>query len=297
MVYTYEPNHATLLRSIVSTWGRQCDGFFAASNATDSDLGAYNLPKQGPESLSNIWQKVRQMWKLVYDFFLDDSDYFMICGDDTYVVMENLRDYLVSEQVLKLERGYRDIFAERADRQGKWRNVVERPLILGQAVLRNRWQYRSFPVGGPGYILNRAAVALFGREGYDTFLVNATDPKEDQIMGSFFYRRGIATADTRDDNGARYFAGNALVIYEQGGFTDPMHTSLMSKKFNITFPKREESVSEGLVSFHMKSLNKRLPVSKEVLGQSLYRYHAVLHGQCNAATARFLAPGEDVPKH
>lgn len=134
MVYSYEPNHATLLRAIVSTWGRHCDGFYAASNATDPTLGAYNLPKQGPEAYSNMWQKVREMWKLVYDYFLHEYDYFLICGDDTYVVVENLRDYLVSEQVKRLERGYRDLFAERADPQGKWRHVVDRPIILAQPV-------------------------------------------------------------------------------------------------------------------------------------------------------------------
>ena len=52
MIYTVNlPNdNHTNLQSIAQTWGRQCDGFFAASNSTDHSLGAINLVHLGQES-------------------------------------------------------------------------------------------------------------------------------------------------------------------------------------------------------------------------------------------------------
>jgi hypothetical protein len=63
MVYSYNARHDDYLRSVVQTWGRQCDGFFAASDVNATNLGAITLPMQGEEEYSNIWQKVRSMFK------------------------------------------------------------------------------------------------------------------------------------------------------------------------------------------------------------------------------------------
>lgn len=79
MIYTYERNHH-LVRAITSTWGKECDGFFAASNSTDPSIGAVDLKKAGPEMYSNIWQKVRAMWAYAGNYN-GHFDYFFICGD------------------------------------------------------------------------------------------------------------------------------------------------------------------------------------------------------------------------
>jgi hypothetical protein len=60
-VYTDNDRHKNLA-SIADTWGRQCDGFFGASNFTDHSIGAIDLPHQGPEEYANMWQKIRTMW-------------------------------------------------------------------------------------------------------------------------------------------------------------------------------------------------------------------------------------------
>jgi hypothetical protein len=79
MIYTYEQNHH-LVQAITSTWGKECDGFFAASNSTDPSIGAIDLKKAGPEMYSNIWQKVRAMWACAGNY-AEHFDYFFICGD------------------------------------------------------------------------------------------------------------------------------------------------------------------------------------------------------------------------
>jgi hypothetical protein len=144
MVYTYEPNHNTNLQAIVDTWAEQCDGFFAASNATNPYLGAidFSVYQQGPEDYGNMWQKVRAMWYYAYKNYRNDYDYFFICGDDVYLVPDNLRAFLGGTQVLSLLDGYLDAFSRRECSQpggshvGVAQAMRPRPLLLGQPMVR-----------------------------------------------------------------------------------------------------------------------------------------------------------------
>lgn len=43
----------------------------------------------------NMWQKVRSTLAYIYGNYLKDYDYLHVCGDDTYVVVENLHSSLV----------------------------------------------------------------------------------------------------------------------------------------------------------------------------------------------------------
>ena len=59
-----------LIEAIINTWGNKCDGFFAASNYTNTELGILDVPHRGEESYNNMWQKVRSMWAFVYDTYI-----------------------------------------------------------------------------------------------------------------------------------------------------------------------------------------------------------------------------------
>ena len=49
------------------------------------------------ETFHNIWQKVRNSWIIIGIHLIDNFDYYFICGDDTYVIIDNLRKYLSSQ--------------------------------------------------------------------------------------------------------------------------------------------------------------------------------------------------------
>lgn len=141
MVYTYEPNHATNLQAILDTWAPQCDGFFAASNVTDHSMGAIDFShiQQGPEAYANMWQKVRAMWKYVHEHYRNDYDYFHICGDDVYLVPDNLRAYLGGPQVVGYLNGDLDAFSQVVRRSRIIAQTMRpRPLLLGQPMARAR---------------------------------------------------------------------------------------------------------------------------------------------------------------
>ena len=70
------------------------------SDKTDVSIGAVNILHEGPEEYNNIWQKVRSMWSYIYDHYYDKYDWFHIGGDDLYLIPENLRLYLESEEIV-----------------------------------------------------------------------------------------------------------------------------------------------------------------------------------------------------
>ena len=126
MVYTSQVHHSSKLNAVVNTWAKECDGFFAASNLTDPFLGATDLMHNGPEEYSNMWQKIRSMWAYVHAHYIDEYDFFHICGDDVYLFVENLRQLFLS---LHLDKS--------------------KPLFLGTP-MRHKGSF--FAAGGPGYI-------------------------------------------------------------------------------------------------------------------------------------------------
>jgi hypothetical protein len=199
MVYTYEPNHNNL-RAIVNTWGRECDGFFAASKKKDDSIGAITLTQQGTESYENMWQKVRSIWRYAYyDHYLDQYDYFYICGDDTYLVLENLRAYLAGDEIDCLLHGFLDQITMRYTAAQRWKTHRPRPLLIGQPQYRGKKRL-VFPAGGNGYVLNWAALELYGQQGRP-HLENLTDSREDVVMGEFLGTVGAPVVNTQDQNG------------------------------------------------------------------------------------------------
>jgi glycoprotein-N-acetylgalactosamine 3-beta-galactosyltransferase len=142
MTYTISPYHAAV-REIISTWGKRCDGYLAMSNHTDSQLSAVHIVPGRPEwreYYHEMWAKSQAIWQLVATTLLEEYDYFLIGGDDLYVIVENLRDYLSSDKIQELSGG----------------GAV--PLYIGRPLNQN--SYLEYNSGGAGYVLNAAAVAL-----------------------------------------------------------------------------------------------------------------------------------------
>lgn len=58
MVYSHSNRH-DVVRSIALSYGRNCDGFWVASNLTDATIGASSFPHTGEESYRNMYNKIR----------------------------------------------------------------------------------------------------------------------------------------------------------------------------------------------------------------------------------------------
>ena len=269
MVYTHSNAHSRI-QAIFNTWGKECDGFFAASNATDPSIGAMHLSHKGPEAYGNMWQKIRSMWAYAHDNFLDDYDYFHISGDDSYVVVANMKAYLQGEQISRLLNGYIDTISRTRYNQAKqWENLEkgqQRPLLLGFPAA---FKGSMYPVGGSGYTLNKEALRLIGVEGgpLDTILSDYEDPREDVFITSVLEEIGTFISDTRDDTGAfRYIRHRPI---------DVRITSFPSR-FNIPTTRGLGQFSNETVALHLKDMDK-----KEKMVEVIYRIHDILSGECD----------------
>lgn len=273
MVYTHSASRSRI-QAIVNTWGSQCDGFFAASNVTDLSINSIDIVHKGPEMYKNMWQKVRSILKYAYDNFLDDYDYFHISGDDSYVVVDNMRNYLQGTDIKNLLDGYIDNFSKpHFQATKKWKNMTKgqsRPLLLGIPLLKGN---QVFPQGGSGYTLNREALRVIGDKNGPlyTVLTEEIDPREDIFIAALLSEVATYVSDTRDDTGAfRYIP----------------YQPKRRVKSRAKYPKRYNVLpvlsgmdlsSKETVALHLRDMD-----SKNIsMGEVIYRTHDIITGECD----------------
>jgi glycoprotein-N-acetylgalactosamine 3-beta-galactosyltransferase len=141
-------------------------------------LGMIHILHQGEESYNNMWQKVRSIWAYIYMHYLNDYDYFHLGGDDLYVIVENLKRFLVEQQELQASPDEPRFFGAWIDRPGKEAHYV---------------------AGAPGYTLNRAALKRFVEEALLMCRANQQTAAEDRMLSRCFQNDlKIEMGDTRD---------------------------------------------------------------------------------------------------
>lgn len=204
-IYTHKGAHEYRLAGIRDTWGWRCDGFIAISTVTydatrsttkggnnDHDnvdvvhLGAVDLPHLGEEKYGNMWQKTRSILGYLYENYLNDFDYFYVCGDDTLLVVENLRRYL---GYLEVEEGFSN---------------ATKALYMGD---RSGGFHLKFVGGGSGYVLNRETLRRFVTGNLVTCQHDKELSSEDREVGACLRLVGIRLTATEDPTGRIRFVG------------------------------------------------------------------------------------------
>jgi hypothetical protein len=197
-IYSY-PGNNNQTDAIRRTWGGRCDGFMTASTETNHDLAAVNLPHfgNGNGQYNGIWQKVRSMIGYIYDNFLEDYDFYFICGDDTYLIMENLKELLMSPNFIEYAGGkdYPNI-------------VYTGGLTHPQYLAEKHGKDFYYMGGGSGYLINRSTVRALVERVFP-ICHNETDrSKEDLYMGLCLRDvLNVTGYDSRDTEGRERFIG------------------------------------------------------------------------------------------
>lgn len=202
------------VQGIIETWGWRCDGFFVPSTKTVDDpksdgFGSMiDLPHEGPESYKNMWQKTRSIWGYIYDNYLNDFDFFYLAGDDTHLIVENLRSFL---QKWELEH------SSTGDDKGQQKRS-KKPLYLGASA---RAGYFKFALGGGGYVVNREALRIFvEEEALETCKRSRAMSAEDRLMGRCLKhtKTGILlTGAIDEENRQLFFHGTPQFHATYGG--------------------------------------------------------------------------------
>ena len=217
------------------------------------------------------------------------------CGDDVFLIVDNLRSFLSGPQVQRLLDGTQPIgFHKRLEKKGwDFEKYPDRPLLLGQAVPDRIF---VFPGGGPGYTLNRAALDRFGKVCYPDYLPDGTDPREDLMIASCFADPHLGTpqfytSNTMDETGAiRYHFESAefqsrLKILK----ATPWRALELQDKYGYKTLKGIDGASEESISFHLKDVCDRNVISQKrcstesmtsIHAGTIYRYHSILFDSC-----------------
>ena len=209
---------------------------------------ALEIQHEGEESYNNMWQKSRNIWKYIATHYIDDFDYFLIGGDDMFYIIENLLQYLSSDEI---------------------RNARDKStygLYLGRRFYPPK--QKVFNSGGAGYILDQKALRLL--------LANIDTPKCFPHQVGFWEDVNIANClressgnvllpyDTRDTQGRERFhpfsPGQHITYGLLPDGTPHLDSNDWYVKYNPELKLGKECCSSESVSFHYigADLMKRL---------------------------------------
>ncbi len=181
-VMTNPANHQKKAKHVKATWGQRCNVLLFMSSKLDESLPTVKLEVQ--EGRDQLWAKTRAAFNYSYHNYLSDADWFMKADDDTYVVVENLRYFLSSQN-------------------------SSQPIYFGCKF--KPYVSQGYMSGGAGYVLSKEALRLFVEKG----LSPGHSPKcreakeggaEDVDMGQCLEAVGVSAGDSRDSLGrGRFF--------------------------------------------------------------------------------------------
>jgi len=251
LVYTISSGHSRI-PYIQQTWGPKCDGFMVGSNKTDVSIGAVNIPHEGPEEYNNIWQKVRSMWSYIYDNYYNDYDWFHIGGDDLYLIVENLRLYLESDEIQAAQNGGIYLPSEEP-------LTHQTPLFLGRRFAYMGDMDDIFLSGGSGYTMNKAALKTLVVDGFPKYFPHMHTFSEDTMTARIFRKFNIFPYETKDNAGSERY--NPFQPGHHWSYRPPADISKdWYAKYSIDVRWGKEHCSKHSVAFHYikDDMQKRL---------------------------------------
>jgi len=241
VVYTYS-GKVKFTNAISETWGPRCDGILYASDHTSTETNHVEIPSFSVRGYkyAGLFQRVRAIMAYVYDEFLDQYDYFHFCGDDVFLIVENLKEFLGSKEVLEWE-SKRDhyLFA------GFWMNQDISKDVIHKGRKKQRQGYKPssnefYLGGGSGYTLSRKSLKAYAEGPLQTCNTYEESPMEDIIFGHCIHEMTSNFFYTGDVDGShRYHQGPVYMPIRY----DQMRLSL---EWMDTLPVEMTGLKEGV---------------------------------------------------
>ena len=178
-ILTSPATHESKAKHVKATWGKRCNKILFMSTKLDDSLPSIDLGVK--EGRDYLWGKTRAAFKIIYDKYIDDYDWFLKADDDSYIILENLR-YMLSNY------------------------DPETPIHFGakfKAYFKKGWMS-----GGSGYVLSRSAVKKFVKVALPNPNICRESPNtfaEDLEIGICLGNIGVMVGDSRDEKGKSRF--------------------------------------------------------------------------------------------
>jgi hypothetical protein len=235
----------------------------------------------------------------VYDHYYEDFDFFFLCGDDTHVIVENLRGKSNHKNPLTMPTYFFFSFScthvITAVLASMGSDAVQYPLYMGSwfqspAILPRQ---RDFYIihGGGGYVLNKITLKTLVVDLADCFATRQSS-SEDRWVAQCLNRLGIKGNSSVDDQGrqrfhtedVRFMATFDGVSDNNGtlrlSYTTESPVSFYGKSYRLwarhtgSFRAAGNLTSPSSISFHR--LTSPL---------AMKRHHAILYRSCPPGTA------------
>jgi glycoprotein-N-acetylgalactosamine 3-beta-galactosyltransferase len=95
------PQHEHRMKRIEKTWGPRCDILVwtipestPKPNVTIGHVMTVKMKRSPDPKDRNIWEKTHLMWSKLEEKYIDKAEWFVKVDDDTYLFVDNLREYL-----------------------------------------------------------------------------------------------------------------------------------------------------------------------------------------------------------
>ena len=232
-IYTYSGN-VNMTNAVGETWGKRCDGALFASDVSNEKLGHFQIPtfSRNGYGYRGMIQRTRAILAYLYDYFLDDYDFFHICGDDVYMIVENMKEFLELKEVKNWESvPGQYVFA---GFWAHWGNMNDGYFYLG---------------GGSGYTLSKRALKAFVEGPLQTCNPYQEGSAEDVWLSDCARLLSNDFIYTGDVEGRQR--------YHQGPIYDPVRYRIFRKSIlhsssltGISSAPEESIVSNASILFH-----------------------------------------------
>ena len=197
--------------------------------------------------------------------YYEKYDWFHIGGDDLFMIVENFRLYLESDEIKTAANG--GIYLP----SGK--ETEETPLFLGRRFAYQGDMNDIFISGGSGYTMNKAALKLLVTEAFPNYFPHAHTFSEDTMVAKLLRKFEVYPYDTKDEHGGeRYMPFMPGHHYGYRLPADPMNSKDWYAKYSINIKEGPDHCSADSVAFPY------------VKGNDMYRLFALLYGKCPAGT-------------
>ncbi|OQR88717.1 glycoprotein-N-acetylgalactosamine 3-beta-galactosyltransferase [Thraustotheca clavata] len=202
-VNTYERTHERA-QAIKETWGKSCDKLLFMSNVEDTEIPTVRVV--APPTHEHLWQKHRFIVRLLaQEYDLNSYDWIFKCDDDTYLLMDNLQNYLQSIKEPKkpmllghrmtlqwweMQKAFGDLAFMQSDRREAFYSVLEATRSQGGLY---------YTPGGSGYVFNPAYLTTLVNSLEKPFCLPDEVIPDDWAISFCMFHYGIIPSDTRDE--------------------------------------------------------------------------------------------------
>ena len=173
-IMTGPKNLESKTKHIKGTWAKRCNKvLYMSSVKTDFPTVGLNVS----EGRDNLYWKTIRAFQYIHQHHLEEADWFLKADDDTFVVVENLRNTL-------------------------YKYDTEKPLYFGRRFAP--FISQGYMSGGAGYVLSKEALRRFVK-GFSSGNCTHLSSIEDMALGRCMETMKVEPVDSRDVKGRQTF--------------------------------------------------------------------------------------------